>query len=254
MKNKLLFISCFILLTIGFSPSLYAYGLGVYFNGGIGESRLKKYYLYASAPVYLDFYFKGMNYIYGAGLVFDTCVGGDSLVNYRLQVGFDEFRYPRPPGIIFAEYNYVPPLTHGHAFRLSLKNTVGFAFFRSRSVRAWAGVSLSSVYYPNNLWSRDINIVIPRLFSPGVVLGLNYHVMETLSFIFEGGLFYEWSVPRHRLDYMNSLAGYLSVGVMYRPQKPSTNIRLQSPEVIKEKEILKEEVQKKDNLKRDNDL
>ena len=254
MKNKLFFISCFILFMLGFSSSLYAYGLGVYFNGGVGESRLKKYYMYAQAPVYLDFYFKGMNYIYGAGLVFDTCVGGDSLVNYRLQAGFDEFRYPKAPDIIWAEYNYVPPLTHGHAFRLSLKNTVGFAFFRNRSVRAWAGVSISSVYYPNNLSSGDYNIVIPRLFSPGIVLGLNYHVMETLSFVFESGLYYEWSVPRDRLDYMNSLTGYLSVGVMYRPPKAGTSVMLRSHEDIKEKEILKEEVQKKDNLKRDNDL
>jgi len=254
VRNKLLLTPLAFFILLVSSQPLSAYGLGVYFNGGIGESRLKKYYLYASAPVYLDFYFRGMNYLYGAGLVFDTCPGGDSLVNYRLQVGFDEFRYPRPPDIIWAEYNYVPPLTHGHAFRLSPKNTVGFAFFRNRSVRAWAGVSISSVYYPNNLWSRDINIVIPRLFSPGIVLGLNYHVMETLSFIFEGGMFYEWSVPRHRLDYMNSLAGYLSVGVMYRLEKSRTNVMLRSHDDKNEKETLKEEVLKKENLKRDNDL
>lgn len=254
MKNKLFFVSYVILFIIGLSSSLYAYGLGVYFNGGVGESRLKRYYLYALPPMYLDFYFKGMNYLYGAGLVFDTCVGSESLINYRLQVGIDEFRYPKTSDIIWAEYNYVPPLTHGHAFRLSLKNTLGFAFFRNRSVRAWAGISISSVYYPNNLSSGDYNIIIPRLFTPGIVLGVNYHFYESLSFIAEGGLTYEWSVPRDRLDYMNSLTGYLSVGVMFRLDRPGTNIRLQSKEDTKEKEILKEEILKKGNLNRENNL
>jgi len=254
LKNRLCLVSCITLLIIGFSSSLYAYGLGVYFNGGVGESRLKKYYLYASAPVYLDFYLKGMNYVYGAGLVFDTCVGSDSLINYRLQAGFDEFRYPRAPDIIWAEYNYMPPLSHAHAFRLSLKNTLGFAFFRNRSVRAWAGISMSSVYYPNNLASGDYNIIIPRLFTPGIVLGVNYHFYESLSFIAEGGLTYEWSVPRDRLDYINSLTGYLSVGVMFRLDRPGTNIRLQSQEDKKEKEILKEEILKKGNHNRENNL
>ena len=255
MKKTSLFVSFASIFIIGFSSPLHAYGLGLYFNGGVGESQLKRYYLSASALVNLDFYFKGMNYIYGAGLVFDTCVGGDSLINYRLQVGFDEFRYPQTPDIIWAEYNYIPELSHGHAFRLSLKNTLGFAFFRNRSVRAWAGISISSVYYPNNLASGDYNIIIPRLFVPGMVLGLNYLFHESLSCIAEGGLMYEWSGPRDRLDYMNSLTGYLSAGVLFRVERSKTNIRLQGREYKKpEKEILKEEVLKKENQKQYNDL
>ncbi|HQH99040.1 MAG TPA: hypothetical protein PLM53_18235 [Spirochaetota bacterium] len=53
---------------------------------------------------------------------------------------------------------------------------------------------------------------------------------------------------------MNSLAGYLSVGVMYRLEKSRTNVMLRSHDDKNEKETLKEEVLKKENLKRDNDL
>lgn len=256
MRKKLLSITLGFLLMHVFSPSLFANSLGVYFNGGVGESRLKRYYLNMMPPVYLDYYFKGMNYVYGAGLLFDTCAADSSLFNYRLQLGFDEFRYPKTPDILWVEYNYIPPLSHGHAFRLSMKNTFGFAFVRNKALRAWAGFSVSSIYYPNNLASGDYNISIPRLFTPGVVLGLNYNFHESLSFIAECGLTYEWSAPRDKLDYMNSLTGYLSVGVLFRLKKPKNadlqrRLMLIPEEEIKKRQaaevdVLKEEVRKKE--------
>ncbi len=249
LRKKLLLVALGFLLILVSSQSLFAYGLGAYFNGGIGESRLKRYYLYMMPPMYLDFYFKGMNYVYGAGFVFDTCVADNSLFNYRLQVGFDEFRYPKTPDIIWAEYNYIPELSHGHAFRLSMKNTFGFAFFRNRLFRAWAGISISSVYYPNNLSSGDYNIIIPRLFTPGIALGLNYHFHESLSFIAECGLTYEWSAPRDRLDYMNSLNGYLSVGVLFRLKKSKDDTLQRHLMLIPDEEIKKKQASDKENLK-----
>ncbi len=264
MKNKLLLTTFTCLGILIFHESLHANSLGVYFNGGIGVSKLKRYYLYMMPPVYLDFYFKGMNYLYGAGFVFDSCVADKSLFNYRLQLGFDEFRYPKTPDIIWAEYNYIPELSHGHAFRLSLKNTFGFAFFQNRVLRAWAGFSISSVYYPNNLSSSDYNIVIPRLFTPGIALGLNYHFHESLSFIAECGLTYEWAEPQDRMDYITSLTGYISVGVLFRVGKakdspmqrnlmmlPGEESRKQN---VPEKEILKEEVQNREIQKPENNL
>lgn len=234
MRNRSLFITLICLAVIHFSTSLFAYGLGAYFNGGIGESRMKRYYNYMPPAFSLDYYFKGMNYAYGGGLVFDTCTAGDSLLHYRLQLGFEEFRYPKTPDIIWAEYNYTPRLSHAHAFRLSLKNTLGIAFFRNNLFRAWAGISISAVYYPNNLSSGNINIFLPRLFVPGAVVGLNYHFTESLSFVAECGLTYEWAASRDDLDYMNSLGGYLSVGVLFRLNKKTVNKSIRMQDIPRE--------------------
>lgn len=258
MKKRLLSCSFFIVLIItGFSASLSAYSLGVYFNGGVGESWIKRYYLYSPPPAYHDFYFKGMNYLYGGGAVFDTCASGNALFNNRLQVGFDEFRYPKAPDIILAQYNYKPGVSHSHAFRLSLKNTFCFAFFKNSLVRAWTGFSISAFYYPGNLFSVNASVYVPRLFIPGIALGLNFHYDETLSFFIEGGLQYEWSATNARVDYMNSLLCYLSVGGLFNlvGHSAQTNLRLQGDRQRgREKEILKDEILKKENPKGDKDL
>jgi len=255
LNYKLVSFSFIFILVTGFSSSLSAYSLGAYFNGGIGESWIKRYYLYMSHPAYFDFYFKGMNYVYGGGVVFDTCTSGNDLFNDRLQVGFDEFRYPKPPDIILAQYDYKPGVSHSHAFRLSLKNTFCFALFKNSSMRAWAGFSISAFFYPNNLFNTNASIFVPRLFVPGIALGLNYHYVESLSFFVEGGLQYEWSATSARVDYMNSLMAYLSVGVLFnlRDTYGQTNLHLQGDRGH-EKNILKEEVRKKENPEEDKDL
>ncbi len=255
LNLKLVSCSFIILLVTGFSSSLSAYSLGVYFNGGIGESWVKRYYLYSPPPSYYDFYFKGLNYVYGGGLVFDTCDAQKALFNNRLQAGLDELRYPKAPDLILAQYNYKPGVSHSHAFRISLKNTFCFAFVQNHAVRAWAGFSVSAFCYPNNLFSTNASIFVPRLFVPGIALGLNYHYGELLSFFIEGGLQYEWSATSARVDYMNSLLAYLSVGVLFnlRDTSGQTNLRLQGDRGH-EKDILKEEVLKKENQKPDKDL
>ncbi len=228
MKDKRFLTALVFLIILHFSASLSANGLGVHFNGGMGESRLNRYY-YSLYPYYArDYNFKGIHYILGGGFVFDSSVAGDSRFNYRLQLSIDEFNYPMAPSYVWMPYNYVPKVTYGDAIRLGLKNTFGFAFFRNRLFRAWAGPSVSSYYYPDNLSSNDYRRILPRLFVPGIVIGLNYHVYKTMSLIVECGLNYEWSTPKNNENYMNSLNGYLSVGVIFRIIKnKKTNIRLQ---------------------------
>lgn len=252
MKTRLLLIALTCLALTGFSTPLSAHGIGAYFSGGIGESRVKKYYFYSPPPVYIDYYFKGTNYLIGAGVVFDTCMGDDYLFNYRLQLGFDEFRYPKAPDIIWAEYNYKTDMSQGHAFRLSLKNTFGFAFFRNNVFRAWAGFSISAFYYPNNLSSMNSNIFFPRFFVPGVVLGLNYNFNRLMSFFFECGLTYEWAAPQDNLDYMNSLNCYLSVGILFRVKQESDQNLQRHLMLLPEKEIKKQQSTQKETMKQEN--
>ncbi|MBN1534071.1 MAG: hypothetical protein JXA20_15480 [Spirochaetes bacterium] len=223
---------------------LLANSVGVYFKGGVGESRMKSYYYGPYPPYSTNYSFKGLNYELGGGFVFDTSIAGDELVNYRLNLSIDEFNYPIAPVYIWMPYNYVPKLTYGDALRLGIKNTFGFSFFRNGLFRAWAGPSLSSYYYPGRLSSNNYRRILPRLFTPGAVIGLDYHIFNSMSMIFECGLTYEWSAPKNSENHMNSLNCYISFGLVFRLNKDeNSDIRLmdQCPKGIEiEKEKYKE--------------
>lgn len=251
MRKRFLLIAIATLIVISFSKSLSAYGVGAYVNGGIGESRLTSYYFYTPPPMYLNYSFKGINYIVGGGLLFDTYLSDDFLFNYRLQLGFDEFRYPKSPDTIYPEYNYIPGISYDRAFRLSLKNTFGIAFFRNNLLRAWAGLSISSVYYPNNLSSDNYHIIIPRLLVPGLVIGLNFHIHKMMSFIIECGLNYEWAAPQDNMDHMNSLNCYLSAGVLFEIGQESEEVIQRRLMLLPTKEIKKQQQAEKENLKQE---
>jgi hypothetical protein len=220
---------------LNYSKSLMALGIGAYFEGGIGESKLKTYYTDQRTLYAYDKYFHGINYLYGCGLLLDTCGADDKLFNYRFQFGCEGYTYPKAPSWDWPQYNYTPQLTHMHSFRLNMKNTFGFRVFRNKLLRLWVGLRITSYYpyyhtYQGHLrydQTAKLGYIFPGLFVPGLVIGLNLNLNEMISLAAEIGVNYEWSVPKD--EDIFSANCHFTLGILFRIKTKShkTNIRLQ---------------------------
>ena len=223
MKIKFAAFILIIFLFIIPRNSAMAVGLGVYFNGGVGESIIKAHYINFSTGYKFYKYLKGLDYLYGGGFLLDTNVDSENIFNYRLHIGCDSYIYPKKPPIIW-NHLYIPNCSKYYTSRINIKNTFGFGFFRNSEFRLWIGPFVAANYY-----IKEKTIV---LFHLGLTLGVNYKLTNLIYLTLELGayapdlvVFESYSEKNRRY----SIDGYMSFGILFRINNSNKihNIRLQ---------------------------
>src|SRR4030042_7001947 len=118
MNKKQFVVICILFVSIPLSlQEIYALGLGGYLTGKGGVSTLRVEKTYSS-----------VDYGPGAGFLLDTAVASNDHFNYRLNVGYENTIKSGTP--FFGGWSM---------HRISISNTFGYAFFRSKYLRVWMG-------------------------------------------------------------------------------------------------------------------
>ena len=164
--NKIQFIIIhiiFIAILLSYQK-LYALGLGVYLTGKGGVSTMR-----------VENKSSSVDYDVGAGFVLDTAVSSNNYFNYRLNVGYEN-----------AIKSGTPFFDGWSMHRISISNTFGYAFFRSKNLRVWMGpqIELASQF---NVASERTNGINPHGFYNGMPF-FEYRVVAVDFAIFSLGL------------------------------------------------------------------
>ncbi len=117
------------------SSEVWAHGLGVHFSEGIGENQHSQ-----------------------LGLSWDTSVAMNRAFNYRLNLGYEQFKLDDKFGVEEKFEGWI------------LENTFGFMILANENLRLWAGPQLVT-----GLYESDLGIGI------GMSLGINLHIGESSS-------------------------------------------------------------------------
>lgn len=113
----------------------------------------------------------------GTQVIFDTAVAKDKLFNYRLNFECDTITTQKD--FIFANLSY-------NTNRLTVANTFGFGFVRTKYLRVWAGPHIALSYEFKN---RNNFIFDSLLYNKiGSVVGLNVNTGNDMTFAFEMGV------------------------------------------------------------------
>ena len=124
----------------------------------------------------------------GRDLIIDTAVAKNRLFNYRFNISLDTYTVNRDRYFRNVSYN---------VNRLTWTNTFGFALWRSKYVRVWAGPQVSISYEFSN---RQDKVLDTYLYSKiGPVIGVNFHTGEfstvSVEMGFRTGLGYNLNKP-----------------------------------------------------------
>lgn len=212
MRKKLVYLTCIVFIIMAVSGSAMALGIGVFVDGGIGEIRMKNYYTNVTGVCSYSSYNKGLDYLFGGGLALDTCVVDGKLFNYRLQIGCDDYVAPHEPASWVIQGSRMHYAIH-HTVRLSMTHTFGFGIIRNNAMRLWTGPSVSAHYYPIEKRAH--------LLVPGLSLGVNMHLNESMSLTVECGVKYEWAAPKRQQDYITTVNGHVTLGILFRVKQYS---------------------------------
>ena len=124
-----------------------------------------------NSPVYML-----VNRLIGTSIIIDTAVAKNRLFNLRMNLDCDTYT---------AHHDYVYKNVSYSVNRLVLTNTFGFALFRSRFVRLWAGPQIALSYEFSN---RENRILESHIYNKaGAVIGANFHVGESTTVSVEMG-------------------------------------------------------------------
>jgi len=138
------------------------------------------------------------------GIVMETKVAANSLFNYRLQIASVSSSY--------GEFKY-----EGVAFN----NIFGFGVWRTPSFRLWIGPQIGYKEIDSTNKTPDVFILG---FDVGPVVGINYHVSQTISLTAEIGNKIGSTVQARQRDRVvthdiDENRTYLNIGILFRLSK-----------------------------------
>ncbi len=168
------FATIFLLfLAILITPIARATGVGLTISGGLSEITLKRSFNDGSTATY-----SLTEYLAGAGIVVDTAVAADRLFNYRCNLTYHN-SFTKDVSI-FSSQSY---------HRLLWTNSFGFGFYRTDSVRIWAGPQVGLSYnFAYNARRAGSGVDDPFMMGYlGVVLGFNFHAGDHFTFSLDLG-------------------------------------------------------------------
>jgi hypothetical protein len=161
MIKKILYIISVSLIIVTVSmKGLHALGLGGYLSGKGGMSTLT-----------MDKTASSVDYGVGAGFVLDTAVATDKVMNYRLDMGYDN-----------AVKSGIPFFSRWSMHRLSLANTIGFAFFKSTTLRLWMGPQIELACQFVKTKDKKTGIFENGFFSWSPIYKTRYHSLDYTIF------------------------------------------------------------------------
>lgn len=172
------------IFNISYNNSLFAYGVGFYTTGKVGDA-----FLNLSNDVN---YGNHLNYGIGFGFVYDSAVASNDRFNYRLNAGYENHISTNAP--LFSDKSM---------HRVTLSNTFGFALYTSRSVRLWMGPQVElACQFAERTWTSNADSVAGLGYEQttmhykytlgqigiGGILGINVHTGDLFTLGFEAGL------------------------------------------------------------------
>ena len=196
-----------------------ATGVGLSVSGGLSEITLKRSFSDGSSASY-----SLTEYLAGAGIVIDTAVAADRLFNYRCNLTYHN-SFTRDVSI-FSSQSY---------HRLLWINSFGFGFYRTDSVRIWAGPQVGLSYdFAYNARGAGSGVDDPFMMGYlGVVLGFNFHAGDRFTFSLDlgarggyGGLLDGSGVRITRLEPFLSVAFIGRIGDTYGATEPKMKIEI----------------------------
>lgn len=154
---------------------VHAAGWGLYGLGGTGTFNID-----------LDFdsgqkaKAKGDALKLGLGFAYDTNVARDELINYRLNIGFENYDMS------------VDNSSSSESMRaFNIDNTVGFRIINNKTLRFWAGpeVRLGYMKGSGNGFTDDAESIV---YGIGGALGVNMQLSQEYAIAFTTGVRNEW--------------------------------------------------------------
>ncbi len=168
MKKQSIYICAVIVLAMAQLQSAHALGLAV--------SRQKTDVGMPSPQLAYTSMFNRLVDRMKGFIILDTALADDRIFNYRVSFECSNIMTQKDFGYSNLSYNINC---------LTMANTFGFGFFRTSSVRLWAGPQFALAYEYKN---RNNTVFDPVIYSKiGSVVGLNLHAGKDMTFIFEMG-------------------------------------------------------------------
>ena len=206
MKKVLVLCVCFVAVLVLGSSDARAAGFGIYGSmGGDGSATWTDDSSFTSSS------YKVKTAHQGAGFVLDTAVARDSFFNYQLNLGYDEFTNKFPGSSSDLKLG-----------GLMISNSFGFGIVRTEGFRLWMGPEIRFAWPRGSDSLNDYDF-----FGGGVgpVLGMNFNLPGTVSFMVKAGyLFmnYEGEAENSStgssswdLDIKERLV-YVNIGILFR--------------------------------------
>jgi len=202
-------------------PSIQAIGLGMYggFSTGVVDLEWDHYNDFGG---FAGDDLEGDSRSAGFGFVLDTAVAKDRVFNYRFNLTLSSI-----------EYDDFDDHTGQYDFELnqfSMDHTFGFGVLRSKVARVWIGPQLRFAFLsgdisrPYDHYREDLDHAFG--FGGGLVLGVNFHAGEIVSFCLDSGFrttLYYGEVDRHEFwdegsDDISGVGGefFINFSVLFR--------------------------------------
>jgi hypothetical protein len=178
-----------------FTPSLHAFGIGLYGTGGIARQAWNNK---------IENVFNG-----GGGIILDTAVAKDTLYNYRFTLGSEQnydFRYTKkavPYTIPFGTINdgttdhnislnqttYYDSKKLIRPLSISMSHAFGFGVFRNNFVRLWLGPEIALSFM-----MRGARSLLGGHAGGGLILGLNINMGDLVTLSLTGSCLVEYAI------------------------------------------------------------
>jgi hypothetical protein len=159
-----IFIIAFALIVISLATtSAHASGLGVYLNGGFGDSDIETGPYWWSVT---NTYDSDLEVLSG-GLVFDTNLSKDRIFNYRLELGRGTYTWQDFPAGMETELNQTV-MTHDF----------GFGILRNKAVRLWLGPEIRISRINDEVDGVEYDMIG---FGVGLAIGLNINLRGPIT-------------------------------------------------------------------------